>query len=160
MRDKPGIHAMYGVETVGVRPVFVSPTHFLEDLMTTKVKKKVSVEDVIHPIELNYQRSIPQMVLDWTEELVTRLQADYDRQYKSNSNPCKFSITTGRKYHKIVNRNAEVHAFVDKQTGEVFKPASYKAPAKHVRYDLRRIKQRHECFSNADWAGSYLYLRG
>ena len=160
MRDKPGIHAMYGVETVGVRPVFVSPTHFLEDLMTTKVKKKVSVEDVIHPVELNYQRSIPQMVLDWTEELVTRLQADYDRQYKSNSNPCKFSITTGRKYHKIVNRNAEVHAFVDKQTGEVFKPASYKAPAKHVRYDLRRIKQRHECFNNADWAGSYLYIRG
>ena len=160
MRDKPGIHAMYGLETVGVRPVFVSPTHFLEDLMTTKVKKKVSVEDVIHPVELNYQRSIPQMVLDWTEELVTRLQADYDRQYKSNSNPCKFSITTGRKYHKIVNRNAEVHAFVDKQTGEVFKPASYKAPAKHVRYDLRRIKQRHECFNNADWAGSYLYLRG
>ena len=151
---------MYGVETVGVRPVFVSPTHFLEDLMTTKVKKKVSVEDVIHPVELNYQRSIPQMVLDWTEELVTRLQADYDRQYKSNSNPCKFSITTGRKYHKIVNRNAEVHAFVDKQTGEVFKPASYKAPAKHVRYDLRRIKQRHECFNNADWAGSYLYIRG
>ena len=151
---------MYGLETVGVRPVFVSPTHFLEDLMTTKVKKKVSVEDVIHPVELNYQRSIPQMVLDWTEELVTRLQADYDRQYKSNSNPCKFSITTGRKYHKIVNRNAEVHAFVDKQTGEVFKPASYKAPAKHVRYDLRRIKQRHECFNNADWAGSYLYLRG
>ena len=48
--------------------------------MTTKVKKKVSVEDVIHPIELNYQRSIPHMVLDWTEELVTRLQADYDRQ--------------------------------------------------------------------------------
>ena len=126
--------------------------------MTTKVKKKVSVEDVIHPIELNYQRSIPQMVLDWTEELVTRLQADYDRQYTHNSNPCKFSITTGRKYHKIVNRNAEVHAFVDKQTGEVFKPASYKAPAKHVRYDLRRIKQRRECFSNADWAGSYLYL--
>ena len=160
MRDKPGIHAMYGVETVGVRPVFVSPTHFLEDLMTTKVKKKVSVEDVIHPVELNYQRSIPQMVLDWTEELVTRLQADYDRQYTHNSNPCKFSITTGRKYHKIVNRNAEVHAFVDKQTGEVFKPASYKAPAKHVRYDLRRIKQRHECFNNADWAGSYLYIRG
>ena len=160
MRDKPGIHAMYGLETVGVRPVFVSPTHFLEDLMTTKVKKKVSVEDVIHPIELNYQRSIPQMVLDWTEELVTRLQADYDRQYTHNSNPCKFSITTGRKYHKIVNRNAEVHAFVDKQTGEVFKPASYKAPAKHVRYDLRRIKQRHECFNNADWAGSYLYIRG
>ena len=125
-----------------------------------KVKKKLTVKDVIHPVEQLYQRSIPEMVLYWTNELVLRLQADYDRQYKSNSNPCKFSITTGRKYHKIVNRNAEVHAFVDKQTGEVFKPASYKAPAKHVRYDLRRIPQRRECFSNADWAGGYLYIRG
>ena len=120
---------------------------------------KLSVKDVIHPIELHYQRSIPEMVLDWTEELVTRLQADYDSK-KYTSDRYKFEIQTGRKYHKIVSEGAGVHAFVDKNTGEVYKPASYKAPAKHVRYDLRRIKQRHQCFSNADWAGGYLYLRG
>ena len=120
---------------------------------------KLSVKDVIHPVELNYQKSIPEMELDWTEELVTRLQEDYDRQYKNSSQPCKFSITTGRKYHKIHDGNG-VHAVVDKNTGQVYKPASYKAPAKHVRYDLRRIKSRHECFSNADWSGGYLYLRG
>ena len=122
--------------------------------------KKVKMEDVIHPIELNYQRSIPKMVLDWTEELVTRLQKDYDRQYKGKSNdPCKFSITTGRKYHKVLDRKGSVHAFVNKETGEVFKPASWNAPAKHVRYDLRRIKQRRECFANADWSGGYLYVK-
>ena len=128
--------------------------------MTTKVKKKLTVEDVIHPVELNYQRSFPEMVLDWTNELVTRLQADYDRRYPNSSNPVRFEVNSGRKYLKINQINGGVHAFVDKQTGEVFKPASYKAPAKHVRYDLRRIKQRHECFNNADWAGGYLYLRG
>ena len=122
--------------------------------------KKVTMEDVIHPIELNYQRSIPKMVLDWTEELVTRLQKDYDRQYKGKSNdPCKFSITTGRKYHKILDKKGSCHAFVNKETGEVFKPASWNAPAKHVRYDLRRIKQRRECFANADWSGGYLYVK-
>jgi len=122
--------------------------------------KKVKMEDVIHPIELNYQRSIPKMVLDWTEELVTRLQKDYDRQYKGKSNdPCKFSITTGRKYHKILDKKGSCHAFVNKETGEVFKPASWNAPAKHVRYDLRRIKQRRECFANADWSGGYLYIK-
>ena len=31
-----------------------------------------------------------------------------------------------------------VHAFIDKKTGEVYKPASFKAPAKHVRYNLLR----------------------
>ena len=120
---------------------------------------KLSVKDVIHPVELQYQKSIPEMVLDWTEELVRYLQDDYDSESYDSGGRYKFTIQTGRKYHKIHDGNG-VHAFVDKNTGEVYKPASYKAPAKHVRYDLRRIKQRHECFNNADWAGSYLYLRG
>ena len=120
--------------------------------------KEVPVEEILHPIELHYQRSIPEMVLDWTKELVTRLQEDYDSN-NYTSDRYKFEIQTGRKYHKIYCKNQGVHAFVNKETGEVFKPASYKAPAKHVRYDLRRIQQRRECFANADWAGGYLYLR-
>ena len=120
---------------------------------------KLSVKDVIHPVELNYQKSIPEMVLDWTEELVRYLQDDYDSEPYDNGGRYKFTIQTGRKYHKIHDGNG-VHAFVDKNTGEVYKPASYKAPAKHVRYDLRRIHQRHECFSSADYIGSYLYMRG
>ena len=107
--------------------------------------------------ELLYQKSLPERVLDWTEQLVTRLQEDYDAN--STSGRYVFEIQTGRKYHKIYCKNQGVHAFVNKTTGEVFKPASYKAPAKHVRYDLRRIQQRRECFANADWAGGYLYLR-
>ena len=120
--------------------------------------KEVSVEEILHPIELHYQRSIPEMVLDWTKELVTRLQEDYDSN-NYTSDRYKFEIQTGRKYHKIYAKNQGVHAFVNKTTGEVFKPASYKSPAKHVRYDLRRIKDRERCFSNADWSGGYLYLR-
>ena len=118
--------------------------------------KEVSVDEIL-PAELLYQRSIPEMVLDWTEQLVTRLQEDYDTN--STSGRYKFEIQTGRKYHKIVSKGSGVHAFVNKETGEVFKPASYKAPAKHVRYDLRRIQQRRDCFAKADWAGGYLYLR-
>ena len=109
--------------------------------------------------ELLYQKSLPERVLDWTEQLVTCLQDDYNRRYGENFDNYKFEIQTGRKYHKIYAKNQGVHAFVNKETGEVFKPASYKAPAKHVRYDLRIINDRERCFSNADWAGGYLYLR-
>ena len=109
--------------------------------------------------ELLYQKNLPERVLDWTEQLVTCLQADYNRRYGENFDNYKFEIQTGRKYHKIYAKNQGVHAFVNKETGEVFKPASYKAPAKHVRYDLRIINDRERCFSNADWAGGYLYLR-
>jgi hypothetical protein len=50
-----------------------------------------------------------------------------------------------------------VHAFVDKKTGELYKAASFKAPAKGVRFDLRIIEEREFVFEKADWAGGYLY---
>ena len=74
----------------------------------------------------------------------------------------EFYPETGRKYHKIImnaNGSRSVHAFVDKQTGEVYKSASWKSPAKGVRYDLRLIKDREWLLENADWPGSYLYAR-
>ena len=120
--------------------------------------KEVSVDEIL-PAELLYQKSLPERVLDWTEQLVTCLQDDYDRRYPDSSNPVRFEVDSGRKYLKINQIEGGVHAFVNKETGEVFKPASYKAPAKHVRYDLRIINDRERCFSNADWAGGYLYLR-
>ena len=73
-----------------------------------------------------------------------------------------FYPETGRKYHKIVmnaHGSRSVHAFVDKQTGEVYKSASWKAPAKGVRYDLRIINQREWLLENADWSGHYLYAK-
>ena len=50
------------------------------------------------------------------------------------------------------SQSRSVHAFVDKKTGEVYKPASFKAPAKIVRYNLLMIESRKECFERADWA--------
>ena len=52
-----------------------------------------------------------------------------------------------------------VHAFVDKKTGELYKAASWKAPAKGVRFDLRVITDREFVLENCDWAGAYLYQR-
>ena len=74
----------------------------------------------------------------------------------------EFTVESGRKYHKIMmsaNGSRSVHAFVDRKTGEVYKPASIKSPAKGVRYDLRLIEQREWLLEHADWSGSYLYLR-
>jgi len=75
--------------------------------------------------------------------------------------PIDYTIETGRKYHKIIMIDASgsrsVHCFVDCKTGEVYKSASWKAPAKGVRYDLRLIEDRERCFKNADWSGGYLY---
>ena len=121
---------------------------------------KLSVKDVVHSVELQYQRSIPQMVLDWTEELVRYLQDDYDSESKDPGGRYKFTIQTGRRYHKIHDGNG-VHDFVDKNTCEVYKPASWKSPAKYVRYDLRIIRDRNNLHNPTftGWAGGYLYMR-
>ena len=49
-----------------------------------------------------------------------------------------------------------IFMFVDRQTGEVFKPANLKAPAKGVRYLIHHLAENpHIC----DQYGSFLYLR-
>ncbi len=71
--------------------------------------------------------------------------------------------SNGRKYHKLImetgGNSRSVHAFVDKKTGDVYKPASFKAPAKHIRFNLCIISDREWLLANADWAGGYLYKR-
>ena len=89
----------------------------------------------------------------------------------------KFDYTVGKKYIKIFNlqwqdacdyynrkegyRQGSVTAFVDKETGQVYKPASWRAPAKHVRFDMRIIRDREFLHNpeNTDWAGGHLYMR-
>ena len=89
------------------------------------------------------------------------------------ANLTRFVVKTGRKYYKIMQqefdtfrdrneyREGSVHAFVDKSTGEVYKPASYNSPAKHVRYDLRIINDRVKLHDPryTGWSGGYLYMR-
>lgn len=82
---------------------------------------------------------------------------------RNGISPVDFVVETGRKYHKIIfidgGGSRSAHAFVDKKTGEVYKTASWKAPAKGVRYDLRLIKDREWLLENADWSGGYLYAK-
>ena len=75
----------------------------------------------------------------------------------------KFYIESGRKYHKVImetgGSSRSVHAFIDKKSGDVYKAASFKAPAKGIRFNLCIMSDREWLLENADWAGSYLYIR-
>jgi hypothetical protein len=77
--------------------------------------------------------------------------------------PIDYVIETGKKYHKVIfvdgGGSRSVHCFIDKQTGQMYKSASWKSPAKGVRYDLRVITDREWLFENADWSAGYLYAR-
>ena len=87
---------------------------------------------------------------------------------KLKNGECDYSyeIEKGRKYLKIMmvidhgsSPSRSVHAFIDKNTGEVYKAASWKSPAKGVRFDLRLIEERERLYESCDWAGGHLYAR-
>ena len=84
-------------------------------------------------------------------------------ELKSGILPIDYVIESGKKYHKVIMNDGgssrSVHAFVDKNTGEVYKSASWKSPAKGVRFDLRVVNQREWLFAHADWSGGYLYAK-
>ena len=112
--------------------------------------------------------------LDKTIFLTEALIEQCNDMWKVNAleNNCSLyhhlEMEIGRKYIKVweqLIRNGEKDTarscfmFVDKYSGAVYKPASYKAPAKIVRFNLLNIASREQCFARADWAGGYLYVR-
>ena len=121
-------------------------------------------------LEENYKQHSIRMSENYTSDYSKRRLESIKN---GTANLAKFVIKNGRKYYKIMQHDFDtfqdrneykegcVHAFVDKNTGEVYKPASYNAPAKHVRYDLRIINDRAKLHEPAytGWAGGYLYMR-
>ena len=155
---------------------------------TMKVKRDIQrrIEDHVikycEALEENFkQRTIRSYKRNIEEQRFPENTKYYEERLaeieNGTANLYKFVFKTGKKFHKVYfleyqeaseyyNRKAgytsgSVHAFIDIQTGEVYKPASWKAPAKHVRFDLRLIQDREFLFNpnNIDWAGGHLYMR-
>ena len=150
-----------------------TPERFLADYMVETSSLKVLVlrwtVDLCKALEQQYKDySLNSAIRNNGVEPSPYLQ-ERIRKIENDEDLMKFRIEKGRKYYKIIQqdcrdgeyRDGSVHAFVDKNTGEVYKPASYNSPAKHVRYDMRIINQREQLHNPnyTGWAGGYLYLR-
>ena len=158
------------------------------DTMTVKRDIQRRIEDYVNQycraLEENFkQYSIRSYKtnIDKPTEVSRGYKSYYEEQLQKiedgTANLYKFVFKTGKKFHKVYflqyqdandyyNRKAgytagSVHCFIDKNTGEVYKPASWKAPAKIVRFDLRLITDREFLFNpnNISWSGGHLYLR-
>ncbi len=110
-------------------------------------------QDARNTIELN--------IVKYSLMLCDALQADYQSRYQSRPNYTWAVDSSGRKYHKIfmyINGERDsIHCFIDKKTGEVYKPASVKSPAKGVRFNLLIMEEREFVLKNCEWSGGYLY---
>ena len=75
------------------------------------------------------------------------------------------TMEVGRKYIKVwqqgvwdgvIRDSRSCYMFVDKNDGAVYKPASYKAPAKGVRFSIAGLLEN---YTICDPYGSFLYVR-
>ena len=153
-------------------PVTAIPTIavFPEEKLTLDQKIEKWVWQYCRSLENNYENYHVRMASNYTSDYSKKQLEDVKN---GTANLMKFRMESGRKYWKIIQqdydtfqdrneyRDGGVHAFVNKKTGEVYKAASWKSPAKHVRYDLRVIKDREYVLNpdNCGWAGGYLYMR-
>lgn len=73
----------------------------------------------------------------------------------------EYIINQGKKYYKIVmvDNQQSVHAFVNKENGDVYKSASWNSPVRDARYNLLLEDARAVLFNAVDPFGGYLYKR-
>ena len=145
-----------------------------------KIKKELAVrvrewtEQYCDAIEQNYKEyHVRQLNGNLSGNYPEYAQKQLDELENGTANLMKFRIQEGRKYYKIIQQNYDtfqdrneyrdgsVHSFVDKNTGEVYMAASWSKPAKHVRFDMRIIKERTLMHTPrfVTWTSGYLYLR-
>ena len=110
---------------------------------------------------LNQKQLIEKQVKLYRDLLDQNLENWYNKQgYQRKSNE-NHIIETGRKYFKVLrgeNGSRSVHAFIDKTNGNVFMAATYKKPAKGVRYNLINQISLRALIPNLDPFGGYLYM--
>jgi hypothetical protein len=77
----------------------------------------------------------------------------------------KLEYSVGKKYIKVKNIRMHRHdlttdngvfMFIDKESGACYKPASFKAPAKGIRFQIEQLVDNPEIVDNY---GSFLYVR-
>ena len=148
--------------------------------MTTKVigeSVKQLVDDYANAITENYRRyHINTLNGNLHGNYPEYAREQLDAIENGTANLMKFKVYSGKKYYKIVQQEFEtweksknygkyadgsVHAFVNKETGDVYKPASWKAPAKHIRFSFQNEADLRFLLNpdNVGWAGGYLYFR-
>ena len=143
-------------------------TSLLEAELKVKVLKWT--EKLCRALEQDYKNHSLRTCMNNQEKVSSEYMQERIREIESNEEDrIRYFIKKGKKFYKICmgwkqpnpqfGEDISVHAFVDKETGEVYKPAGWKQPAKHVRFDMRDETQRARLYNICDWAGGYLYMR-
>ena len=142
----------------------IAESHVLS--MTLNCSHSIAIQHMLTASTTSLKETT-RTIEDRIDGLISKLIRSFEKQYPSRYGDMTFEINKGNKYYKIMEvtssmgciTSRSVHAFVSRQTGAVYKPAGWKSPAKHVRYNLLDDASYAKCLERADWAGGYLYIR-
>lgn len=141
--------------------MILRPTKFPSEIIMTEVEKySVLLCDELY-------KDIKLWTLRLHESAIARgADTEYHikaiKKIEENGVDSEFYLEEGRKYYKLIYQTGisrSVHCFIDKTTGDVLKSASWKSPAKGVRYNLLDDTSRNLCYNKCDAFGGYLYQR-
>jgi len=104
-------------------------------------------------MELSYKEA-----MDFFLEVVTENTNLYYKTNLSILTPPKYSVNSGRRFDKVVEEGS-VYCFVEKETGNIYKPASWRAPYTKGNNPVRGNIFNMTSYENADPYGSWLYSR-
>jgi hypothetical protein len=104
----------------------------------------------------------------------TQTSLDFAAALAKNDDYYEFSVEHGRRFDKVVQtaksdtrgHQRSVHAFIDRETGDLIKAATWKAPQRNiktgalaVRYNLATKEGFNEAIAAATSHGGYLYAK-
>ena len=89
---------------------------------------------------------------------VDAIESGHVHSYKLSYDVAKKYIKVWRYdvYNGLIREGRSIFMFIDKETGAVYKPASYKVPAKGIRFFIESLADSPEV---VDPYGSFLYRR-
>ena len=142
----------------------IAKSHVLS--MTLNCSHSIAIQHMLTASTTSLKETT-RTIEDRIDGLISKLIRSFEKAYPGRYGDMTFEINKGNKYYKIMEvtssmgciTSRSVHAFVSRQTGAVYKPAGWKSPAKHVRYNLLDDASYANCLERADWAGGYLYIR-
>ena len=122
---------------------------------------------------LNQEQLVEKQTQLYCNKLVLAMKLWHQRNGMPAEWETKYIYETGRKYFKVIkveepftSKNGVIHqkhtcveAFIDRQTGDIYKPAGWNKPAKGVRFNLLDQDSLFELFENLDPFGGHLYKR-
>lgn len=95
----------------------------------------------------NFDEALQTFLSLWREK-----KEEYRKKHLSNLPPSRFILHPGRRFVKVsetdhLSKQEFVVAFIEKSTGDIYKAASWRAPAKHARGNIFSEENGQEAIS-------------